>query len=340
MTRPWIRARAEGAGEPAGRLRRGSAPRRSPWRASRRSASTTSLPVSKPESTPDAVAVAAVELASRRDLERRQPAALRLLVVRPGPRRRAAPRSRARAALGALERRAARPRRRASCSSTRSTPCTASVTGCSTWSRVFISRKKNRSRRRVVEELDGAGADVADRLGRGRAAASCSARADVVGEVRARAPPRRPSGAGAGSSSPARRGPATCRAVSPTTWTSTCRPRSTYGSTKTVPSPNADAASAARLRRPRRRRSASVADDAHAAAAAAGGRLHQQRQVGLGRGRRRRARRAPGRRPRAISFLASIFEPIASIDSGVGPTQVSPASITARAKSAFSERKP
>ncbi len=42
----------------------------------------------------------------------------------------------------------------------------------------------------------------------------------------------------------------------------------------------------------------------------------------------------------AISFLDSIFEPIESIDSGAGPIQVSPASITARAKSAFSERKP
>jgi hypothetical protein len=31
---------------------------------------------------------------------------------------------------------------------------------------------------------------------------------------------------------------------------------------------------------------------------------------------------------------------MASIDSGAGPTQVSPAATTARAKSAFSERKP
>ena len=38
--------------------------------------------------------------------------------------------------------------------------------------------------------------------------------------------------------------------------------------------------------------------------------------------------------------LASIFDPIASMDAGVGPTHVSPASITARAKSAFSDRKP
>ncbi len=42
----------------------------------------------------------------------------------------------------------------------------------------------------------------------------------------------------------------------------------------------------------------------------------------------------------SISFLDSIFEPICSIDSGAGPTQVSPAASTARAKSAFSERKP
>ncbi len=41
-----------------------------------------------------------------------------------------------------------------------------------------------------------------------------------------------------------------------------------------------------------------------------------------------------------ISSLARTFEPIASIDSGSGPIQVSPASMTARAKSAFSERKP
>ncbi len=30
-----------------------------------------------------------------------------------------------------------------SCHSTRSSPVTSSVTGCSTWSRVFISKKKN-----------------------------------------------------------------------------------------------------------------------------------------------------------------------------------------------------
>ena len=42
----------------------------------------------------------------------------------------------------------------------------------------------------------------------------------------------------------------------------------------------------------------------------------------------------------AISCLASILEPIAAIASGGGPIQVRPASSTARAKSAFSERNP
>ena len=42
----------------------------------------------------------------------------------------------------------------------------------------------------------------------------------------------------------------------------------------------------------------------------------------------------------SMSFLAAIFEPMASMDRGSGPIQVSPASITARAKAAFSERKP
>ena len=41
----------------------------------------------------------------------------------------------------------------------------------------------------------------------------------------------------------------------------------------------------------------------------------------------------------AIS-LARTLSPIDAMASGGGPTQVSPASMTARAKSAFSERKP
>ena len=42
----------------------------------------------------------------------------------------------------------------------------------------------------------------------------------------------------------------------------------------------------------------------------------------------------------AIRRRAPIFEPIASIASGGGPIQTSPAAATARAKSAFSARKP
>ena len=42
----------------------------------------------------------------------------------------------------------------------------------------------------------------------------------------------------------------------------------------------------------------------------------------------------------AMSSLAEILEPIASIEAGSGPIQISPASITARASSAFSDRNP
>ena len=42
----------------------------------------------------------------------------------------------------------------------------------------------------------------------------------------------------------------------------------------------------------------------------------------------------------SISFLDSTLEPIRSMESGAGPTHVSPAPITARAKSAFSDRNP
>ena len=48
-----------------------------------------------------------------------------------------------------------------SCSRTRSVPVVISVIGCSTWSRVFTSRKANSLLPGVVEELDGAGAAVA-----------------------------------------------------------------------------------------------------------------------------------------------------------------------------------
>ena len=41
-----------------------------------------------------------------------------------------------------------------------------------------------------------------------------------------------------------------------------------------------------------------------------------------------------------MSARAAVFDPIASIASGGGPIQVRPASSTARAKAAFSARKP
>lgn len=80
-------------------------------------------------------------------------------------------------------------------------------------------------------------------------------------------------------------------------------------------------------------------DDAHAASAAARGRLDEDGQVG--------PVTAPGSSgpssgtpASAMSLLARVLEAIASIASGSGPIQMSPASRTARAKAAFSERKP
>ena len=76
---------------------------------------------------------------------------------------------------------AARPAATRSCSSTRSSPVTISVTGCSTCRRVFISMKKNSSGRSADDdELDGARAGVAARCGRWRTAAA-PMRARVAG---------------------------------------------------------------------------------------------------------------------------------------------------------------
>lgn len=81
------------------------------------------------------------------------------------------------------------------------------------------------------------------------------------------------------------------------------------------------------------------ADDAHAAPAAPGRRLDQYGQVvrrdavGLQGGRQ-------GTPAPDISFLAPVLEAMASIAAGGGPIHTSPASRTARAKPAFSDRKP
>ena len=252
---------------------------------------------------PDAGAVRAGRTRRRpRDLERRQRAALRLPVggrvlgVQPHLDRVAV-----RSAPIAARVERSRPSATASCSSTRSTPCTSSVTGCSTWRRVFISRNQKRSVAGVEEELDGAGAAVVDRRGGRCGPPSCSAR---------RVSSARP-GAGASSTtfwcrrwieqsrSPSTRTPPAW----PTTCTSTWRPCSTYGSTKTVPSPNADAASAARLL-DLARQVGQARTIAHAAAAAARGRLHQQRQVGLGGGLDGVRLPSTGTPAASISFLA------------------------------------
>ena len=126
--------------------------------------------------------------------------------------------------------------------------------------------------------------------------------------------------------------------VSARIWTSTCRARSSNGSQNTVPSPNADSAScraaasspgswagvrAIRMPRPPPPAEALTSTGKSAAVTESGD-----------------SSGSTGTPAAAISFLAAIFEPIASIASAAGPTQVSPASVTARANSAFSDRKP
>ena len=109
----------------------------------------------------------------------------------------------------------------------------------------------------------------------------------------------------------------------PSTCTSTCRPRSTYRSTNTVPSPNADSASAracstspaqrgrgvrtTRIPRPPPPALAFTSSGRSASVARSGSMLS-----------------STGTPASATICLASTFEPIRSIASGCGPTQVSP----------------
>ena len=78
------------------------------------------------------------------------------------------------------------PRASRTIHSTRSTPVTISVTGCSTWSRVFTSRNAYSPVVGVDDELDGAGRPVADRGGRARPRTAASAARVAAGEVRRR----------------------------------------------------------------------------------------------------------------------------------------------------------
>ena len=221
------------AGQLAGRLLAGRRVRDRPWRASRRSAST---PRCRTRSRRRRGC--RPRPGSRTSSARRSAAGSR----RPGPRRTAAPRSRG---PPVVEVRAREPRDRPSataiCSSTRSTPKHRLGDRVLDLEPGVHLQEPEPLGRRVVEELDRAGAAVVDRLG-GRARRVVQRGADLVGQ------------SWCGRLLDHLLVPALHRAVplaedarrlpSPTTCTSTCRPRSTYGSTKTVPSPNADAASA------------------------------------------------------------------------------------------------
>ena len=125
--------------------------------------------------------------------------------------------------------------------------------------------------------------------------------------------------------------------MSASTCTSTWRAVGRYGSTNTVSSPNADAASAAAaVSSPSRSSARSTTRmprppppaDAFTSSGKSPGWAVSGSMLRIG---------TPAS---AMISLARILLPIASMDSGVGPIQIRPASATARAKSAFSDRKP
>ena len=195
------------AHERAGPPRRGSARERRPWRSSRRRWMPTVEPLSKPESTrmpwPSGTSKA------------RQRAGLRAPSRRPGPRRRAGPRRRGR--CGCRARLVAAPRPSADGDLQRHQVDADDLLGdrvLDLQSRVHLQEVRGRLGRGSYEELDRAGADVADRLA-AAAGGVVQRLAHRLGEPRARAPPRRPSGAGAGSSSRGRRRPRRCRGCRP-----------------------------------------------------------------------------------------------------------------------------
>ncbi len=129
-----------------------------------------------------------------------------------------------------------------------------------------------------------------------------------------------------------------CRSAS--TWTSTCRARSSSGSAKTVPSPKADAASrradsTSRASSPASRTTRIPRPPPPADAFTSSG-----NSAGTEAGPDRSYEGSTGTPASAISRLAPILTPMAAMASGGGPIHTSPAPITARAKSAFSDRKP
>ena len=222
---------------------------------------------------------------------------------------------------------------------------TSSVTGCSTCSRVFISRKTNVLRLGVDQALDRARAAVADGLAgphggrQHRARSSAETPGDGVSSAtfwcrRCTEQSRSPS--------------ATTRpSASPRIWTSTCRARVDVALEQDRRRAEEPLGAGPRglERRPQR---VLVDGGAHPDAAAARGRLDHDR-VADPRGRRDRRvgvgdRLAGARRDRDArrrhQVAGADLVAHRSIASGDGPTQTSPASVTARANSAFSARKP
>ena len=237
---------------------------------------------------------------------------------RPGPRRRAAPRSAC--PVGAVvEAGAARskpgPRRRRSAAPPGRRRATASVTGCSTWRRVFISRKKNRSvsrrrrgtrpcrrrgsrspRRPLRRGLVQCGADLLAQAGRGRLLD------DLLVAALDRAVPLAEDQHSVGVADDLHLDVAAVLDVRLDEDGAVAERRRRLGL--------GGGDLAGQLRE--------GAHDPHPPAAATGGGLHQQRQVGLGAVSTVRLRRAPGRRPPPSASWRAILEPIASIDSGRG----------------------
>ena len=126
--------------------------------------------------------------------------------------------------------------------------------------------------------------------------------------------------------------------ASATICTSMWRAFSSSGSQNTVGSPNADSAS--------RRAPATASASSSGARTTRMPRPPPPADAFTSSGKSAAVTRAgsssgsTGTSAAAISFFASILEPIAAIASGGGPIQVSPAPVTARANSAFSDRNP
>ena len=218
---------------------------------------------------------------------------------------------------------------------TMSMPVTISVTQCSTWTRVFISRKKYVAVLVERGTLDRAGARRSRRRAPPRRRSCRCAPAARRVDGRRRRSPRSASGGGAGSSSRARRGGSRCRA---------CRrapgPRRGAGRGGSAPGRRrvAEDACASRLAPSNGAGSSSACGHDADALAAAAGRPPSQRPGS--RSARRRARAPPSAtstssrgaghdrhaRPGVIAARAVVLSPITSIASAGGPMKTMPVS--------------